>query len=44
MNWGRLLQPSASGTAYLGWMFAGFKMTIGLSLTAWVDCPVAWRS
>ena len=36
-NWGVFLQPSASGDdTYLGWMFAGFKMTIGLSLTAWV--------
>jgi glutamate/aspartate transport system permease protein len=36
-NWGIFLQPSASGDdTYLGWMFAGFKMTIGLSLSAWV--------
>jgi glutamate/aspartate transport system permease protein len=36
-NWGVFLQPSASGDdTYLGWMFAGFKMTIALSLTAWV--------
>ena len=36
-NWGVFLQPSASGDdTYLGWMFAGFKMTIGLSLSAWV--------
>ena len=36
-NWGVFLQPSASGDdTYLGWMFAGFKMTITLSLTAWV--------
>ena len=36
-NWGVFLQPSASGDdTYLGWMFAGFKMTIALSLTAWL--------
>ena len=36
-NWGVFLQPSASGDdTYLGWMLAGFKMTIALSLTAWV--------
>lgn len=36
-NWGVFLQPSASGDdTYLGWMLAGFKMTITLSLTAWV--------
>ena len=36
-NWGVFLQPSAAGDdTYLGWMFAGFKMTIGLSLSAWV--------
>lgn len=36
-NWGVFLQPSATGDdTYLGWMFAGFKMTITLSLTAWV--------
>ena len=36
-NWGVFLQPSASGDdTYLGWMFAGFKMTIALSLSAWV--------
>lgn len=35
-NWGVFLQPSASGDdTYLGWMFSGFKMTIGLSLSAW---------
>jgi len=35
-NWGIFLQPSATGDdTYLGWMFAGFKMTIGLSLSAW---------
>lgn len=36
-NWGVFLQPSATGdNTYLGWMFAGFKMTITLSLTAWL--------
>ncbi len=36
-NWGVFLEPSAVGDdIYLGWMFAGFKMTIALSLTAWV--------
>jgi glutamate/aspartate transport system permease protein len=36
-NWGVFLQPSASGDdTYLGWMLAGFKMTIALSLSAWV--------
>ncbi|WP_412479015.1 amino acid ABC transporter permease [Azonexus sp. IMCC34839] len=35
-NWGIFLQPSATGDdTYLGWMIAGFKMTIGLSLSAW---------
>ena len=36
-NWGVFLQPSASGDdTYLGWMLAGFKMTVTLSLSAWV--------
>jgi glutamate/aspartate transport system permease protein len=36
-NWDVFLQPSATGDdTYLGWMFAGFKMTIALSLSAWV--------
>ena len=36
-NWGIFLQPSASGDdTYLGWMFAGLKMTLALSLTAWM--------
>ena len=36
-NWGIFLQPSAAGDdTYLGWMFAGLKMTITLSLSAWV--------
>ncbi len=36
-NWGVFLQPSATGgDTYLGWMFYGFKMTIALSLSAWV--------
>ncbi len=36
-NWGVFLQPSASGDdTYLGWMLDGFKMTIALSLSAWL--------
>ncbi len=36
-NWDVFLQPTAAGDdIYLGWMFSGLKMTIGLSLTAWV--------
>ena len=36
-NWGVFLQPSATGNdTYLGWMIYGFKMTLGLSLSAWV--------
>ena len=36
-NWGVFLQPTAVGDdIYLGWMFSGFKMTIGLSLSAWI--------
>ncbi|MBN9422088.1 MAG: amino acid ABC transporter permease [Candidatus Accumulibacter sp. 66-26] len=36
-DWGVFLQPTASGDdTYLGWMIYGFKMTIGLSLAAWV--------
>lgn len=36
-NWSVFLQPTAVGDdVYLGWMFSGFKMTIGLSLSAWV--------
>ena len=36
-NWGVLLQQSATGDGtYLGWMLYGFKMTIGLSLAAWL--------
>lgn len=36
-NWGIFLQPTATGdTTYLGWMFYGFKMTIALSLSAWL--------
>ncbi len=36
-NWDIFLQPSATGDdTYLGWMIAGFKMTIGLSLSAWI--------
>ncbi len=36
-NWDVFLQPSATGDdTYLGWMFAGLKMTITLSLSAWL--------
>jgi glutamate/aspartate transport system permease protein len=36
-NWGVFLQPSATGgDTYLGWMFYGFKMTVALSLSAWL--------
>lgn len=36
-NWDVFLQPTAVGDdVYLGWMFSGFKMTIGLSLSAWL--------
>jgi len=37
-NWGVFLQPTATGgdETYLGWMFYGFKMTIALSLSAWL--------
>lgn len=36
-DWGVFLQPTASGDdTYLGGMIYGFKMTIGLSLAAWV--------
>lgn len=36
-NWHVFLQPTASGDdIYLGWMLAGLKMTIALSLSAWV--------
>ena len=36
-NWSVFLQPSATGTdTYLGWMIYGFKMTIALSLSAWL--------
>jgi glutamate/aspartate transport system permease protein len=36
-NWGVFAQPSATGDdTYLGWMFAGLKMTLALSLSAWV--------
>ena len=36
-HWGVFLQPSASGDdTYLGWMLSGLKMTIALSLSAWV--------
>ncbi len=36
-HWGIFLQPTATGDdTYLGWMFYGFKMTIALSLSAWI--------
>ena len=36
-NWGVFLQPSAAGDdTYLGWMLAGLKMTVMLSLSAWL--------
>ncbi len=36
-NWGVFAQPSGTGDdTYLGWMFAGLKMTLALSLSAWV--------
>ncbi|HNK03221.1 MAG TPA: ABC transporter permease subunit, partial [Accumulibacter sp.] len=36
-NWGVFLQPTATGDdTYLGWMLYGFKMTIALSLSAWL--------
>jgi glutamate/aspartate transport system permease protein len=36
-NWGVFLQPAITGgDTYLGWMIAGVKMTLGLSLTAWL--------
>jgi len=36
-NWAVFLQPSATGDgSYLDWMLSGFKMTISLSLTAWI--------
>ena len=36
-NWAVFLAPAASGdTTYLGWMLAGLKMTVTLSLSAWV--------
>ncbi|HEX5394707.1 MAG TPA: amino acid ABC transporter permease, partial [Rhodocyclaceae bacterium] len=35
-NWGVFLEPAASGgDTYLGWMLAGLKTTVILSLTAW---------
>ena len=36
-HWEVFLQPAASGDAtYLGWMLAGFGMTIALSVSAWI--------
>jgi glutamate/aspartate transport system permease protein len=44
-NWGVFLQPTATGgdETYLGWMFYGFKMTIALSLSAWLIALAARR-
>ena len=37
LNWGVFLQPTGTGgDNYLDWMFYGFKMTIALSLSAWL--------
>lgn len=36
-NWAVFLSPAPSGdTTYLGWMLSGLKMTVTLSLSAWV--------
>lgn len=37
-NWAVFSQPSATGdgSTYLGWMLAGLKTTVALSLSAWV--------
>lgn len=36
-HWEVFLQPAASGeSTYLGWMLAGLKMTIALSLSSWI--------
>lgn len=36
-HWGVFFQPTAVGdSTYLGWMIYGFKMTLALSLTAWL--------
>lgn len=36
-NWAVFLSPAPSGDAtYLGWMLSGLKMTVTLSLSAWV--------
>lgn len=36
-NWAVFLAPAPSGdTTYLGWMLSGLKMTVTLSLSAWV--------
>lgn len=36
-NWAVFFQPSSTGAGtYLDWMLAGFRVTVGLSLTAWV--------
>ncbi len=37
-NWGILLSPVSTGepTTYLGWLMSGFRVTIEVSLVAWV--------
>lgn len=37
-HWGVFLQPTATGdgATYLDWMIQGLKMTVGLSLSAWL--------
>jgi glutamate/aspartate transport system permease protein len=36
-NWGVFLQPAITGgDTYLGWMISGVRMTLGLSLSAWL--------
>lgn len=37
-NWAVFAQPTATGdgSTYLGWMWAGFQLTVGLSLSAWL--------
>jgi len=37
-NWGVLLQPVSTGepTTYLGWLLSGMRVTVTVSLSAWV--------
>lgn len=36
-NWGIFLQPAPFGsTTYLGWLWAGFQVTVALSFCAWI--------